>query len=122
MHVNLLIMKKEIKFYRKANGDCPVENFLDSLPGKVAQKVVWVLNLVEDLERVPSHYFCKLTATDDIWEFRIKLGSNIYRVFAFMDGNRVIVTNGFVKKTQKSPSNEIERAEDYKSDYLSRRN
>ena len=116
------MMKKEIIFYRKPNGECPVEHFLDSLPSKVAQKVVWVLNLVEDLERVPAQYFCKLADTDNIWEFRIKLGSNIYRVFAFMDGNKVVVVNGFIKKTQKSPVNEIERAENYKRDYLSRRN
>ena len=115
-------MGKEIIFYRKTDGECPVEDFLNSLPSKVAQKVIWVLNLVEDFERAPAQYFCKLTDTDNIWEFRIKLGSNIYRVFAFMDGNKVIVTNGFIKKTQKSPTNEIEKAESYKNDYLSRRN
>ena len=98
-----------------------VEDFLDSLPGKVAQKIVWVLNLVEDLERLPAQYFCKLVDTDNIWEFRVKWGSNIYRVFAFMDGNKVVVTNGFIKKTQKSPAHEIEKAKNYKKDYLSRR-
>ena len=115
------MMNKEIIFYRKANGECPVEDFLDPLPARIAQKVIWTLNLIEDLERVPAHYFCKLAGTDNIWEFRIKLGSNIYRVFAFMDGHKVIVTNGFIKKTQKSPTNEIEKAENYKRDYLSRR-
>jgi phage-related protein len=98
-------MKKEVDFYRKPGGECPVEEFLNSLPDKVAQKVTWTLSLVED-----------------IWEFRIKLGSNIYRVFAFMLGHKVIVTNGFVKKSQKSPVNEIEKAQNYKRDYLSRRN
>ena len=62
-------MNKEIVFYRKASGECPVEKFLDSLPDKVAQKMVWVINLAEDLERVPANYFCKMVDTDNIWEF-----------------------------------------------------
>lgn len=114
-------MKKEIKFYRKSPSDCPVQEFLDSLQGKVAQKVIWVLGLVEDLERVPAQYFCKLADTEDIWEFRIKLGSNIYRVLAFWDGNVVVVTHGFIKKTQKTPPQEIERAENYRHDYFSKK-
>ena len=113
-------MKKEIQFYKKPNGECPVESFLDALPAKVAQKAVWVLNLIEDLDRVPAHYFCKLADTDDIWEFRIKFGSNIYRVFAFFDGHKVIVTHGFFKKTQKIPREEIEKAENFKNDYFQR--
>ncbi len=115
------MMKKEVLFYKKSNGECPIEIFLESLPSKAAQKVVWVLNLAEDLERVPAHYFSKLSDTDNIWEFRIKLGSNIYRVFGFLDGHKIVLTNGFIKKTQKSPFHEIERAENFKKDYLARR-
>ena len=59
--------------------------------------------------------------TEDIWEFRIKLGSNIYRVLSFWDGNKIVLTHGFIKKTQKTPVQEIERAEDYRRDYLKRR-
>ena len=99
-----------------------MKDFLDSLPSKIVQKIVWVLDLAESLERVPGHYFCKLTDTDNIWEFRIKLGSNIYRVLAFMDGQQIVATNAFVKKTQKTPIREIERAQNYKRDYFSRRN
>lgn len=121
MHVNIKMMKKEVVFYHKASGECPVQGFLDSLPSKVAQKITWVLNLVEDLERVPSQYFCKLADTQDIWEFRIKLGSNIYRVLGFWVGNKIILTHGFIKKTQKTPSQEIERSESYRKDYLLRR-
>ncbi len=113
-------MKKEILFYKKSDGDCPVEEFLDSLLPKVAQKVVWVLNLIEDLERVPSHYFCKLTDTDNIWEVRTKLGSSIFRIFAFFDGHKIVLTHGFVKKTQKTPQGEIEKAENFKKDYFQR--
>ncbi len=105
---------REIIFYRTVNNRCLVEEFLDSLPGKVAQKTVWVLKLLEDLEVIPAHYFSKLSGTDDIWECRIKQGSNIYRIFAFWKGNQIILTHGFIKKTQKTPQNEIEKSENYK--------
>ena len=57
-------MKREVLFYRKPDGRCPVEEFLDSLPAKAAPKIVWVLNLAEDLERIPARYFCKLADTN----------------------------------------------------------
>lgn len=110
-------MKREILFYRKTDGKCPVEEFLDSLPSKAAKKVVWVLNLAEDMGRIPSGYFCKLTDTDDIWEFRVRLGSDVFRIFAFWDGPMIILTHGFVKKTQKTPREEILMAENFKKDY-----
>jgi phage-related protein len=113
-------MKREVLFYRKSGGECPVEGFLDALPAKAARKVVWVLNLAEDLERVPSRHFCKLADTDDIWEFRVKSGPNIFRVFAFWDGPRIILTHGLVKKTQKTPREEIRTAESFKKDYFQR--
>ena len=99
-----------------------MQEFLESLPGKVAQKVAWVLSLVEDLDVVPSTYFKKLVSTEGIWECRIQLGSNAYRIFCFFDGNFVVVlTHGLIKKTQKTPQREIERAETYRKDYLRRR-
>ncbi len=90
---------------------------MDSLPGKAAQKVVWVLKLIEDLEIVPSRYFSKLTGTEDIWECRVGFGSNIYRLFGFLHAGEVILTHGLVKKTQKTPRSEIERAEAIKKEY-----
>ena len=106
-------MGKTVIFYRTADGKCPVQEFLDSLPGKTAQKVTWVLNLIEDLDVVPSTYFKKLVNTEEIWECRIQLGSNAYRIFCFFDGHSVVVlTRGLIKKTQKTPQREIERAED----------
>ncbi len=115
-------MGKTVIFYRTADGKCPVQDFLDSLPGKAAQKVTWVLNLIEDLDVVPSMYFKKLVSTEEIWECRIQLGSNAYRIFCFFDGHSVVVlTHGLIKKTQKTPQKEIERAEAYRKDYLQRR-
>ena len=96
-------MGREVNFYKTSGGKCPVKEFLDSLPGKAAQKITWVLSLLEDLRIVPSLYFKKLPGTDDIWECRIKPGSNIYRIFAFFSGNEVILTHGIVKKDKEKP-------------------
>ena len=112
-------MKRTIIFYTTADGKCPAKDFLDALPGKVAQKVTWVLRLLENLDVIPRSYFKKLTGTDELWECRIQFGSNAYRLFCFFaDGNVVVLTHGFAKKTQKIPKNEIERAEAYRLDFL----
>ena len=100
---------------------CPVEEFLDSLSGKQAQKVIWVMQLVEDLVQVPKQYFKKLVNTADIWEIRIQLGSDIFRVLGFfVDDARFVATNGFQKKSQKTPIKEIVLSEKRKLDYISR--
>ncbi len=113
--------KREVKFYRTEDGTCPTQEFLDSLPDKVAQKVAWVLKLIQDLEMIPSTYFKKLEATEDLWECRVQLGSNAYRFLAFFSRRSVIVlTHGFSKRSQKMPRNEIERAEAYKKDFMRR--
>ena len=61
-------MGRTVIFYKTADGKCPVQEFLDSLPGKAAQKVAWVLNLLEDVQIVPSSYFKKLVGTEEMWE------------------------------------------------------
>jgi phage-related protein len=92
------------------------------LTSKQADKITWTLSLVEDLPFVPKQYFKKLKGTDDIWEVRVELGNDIFRLLGFFDsGNLVILTNGFAKKTQKTPANEIIVAEERKRDYLSRK-
>jgi phage-related protein len=115
-------MPRTVIFYKTVDGKCPVQEFLDSLSGKVAQKILWTLRLLEDLEIVPSIYFKKLTGTEEIWECRIQHGSNIYRIFCFFDSHSVVVlTHGLVKKSQKTPQREIDKAESYRKEFLSRR-
>jgi phage-related protein len=114
-------MSRTVIFYKTGDGKCPVKEFLDALPGRAAQKVAWVLNLLEDLDIVPSSYFKKLVGTEDIWECRIQFGSNAYRIFCFFFNNSVVLTHGFVKKSQKTPAREIERAEAYRRDFFKRR-
>lgn len=113
---------KQIEFYRTRSGYCPVKEFLDSLSGKQAQKVTWVLKLIEEHHPVPRQYFKKLVNTDDIWEVRIQFGGNIFRLLGFLEGEQLLIlTSGFVKKTQKIPRNEIATAEKRKRDYLDQR-
>ena len=112
---------KKIIFYRTASGKCPVEEFLESLSSKQAQKTTWVLSLIEELPSVPTKYLKKLVNTDDIWEVRIKYGSDIFRLLGFFDGSKLVVLNhAFQKKTQKTPHRAIKIAEDRKKDYFNR--
>jgi len=112
---------REIIFYRTKAGACPVEGFLDSLAAKPAQKVAWVLQLIEELDTVPSQYFKKMINTNDLWEVRIQTGGNIFRILGFLSKNNLVVlTHGFQKKTQKTPHKEIKLAEDRKKEYLNR--
>ncbi|NJL65028.1 MAG: type II toxin-antitoxin system RelE/ParE family toxin [Methylacidiphilales bacterium] len=114
---------REIIFYRADSERCPIEDFLDFLSAKQSQKVLWVLRLIEELEFVPSQYLKKLVNSDDIWEVRVNLGNNTFRLLGFFDNDSLIVlTNGFAKKTQKTtPFQEIYLAEQRKKDYLSRK-
>jgi len=113
---------RTINFYRLPNGNSPIEEFLDSLTGKQAQKVFWVLQLVEELEIVPRQYFKKLIDSEGIWEVRIQFGNDIFRLLGFFeDGSLLILTNGFTKKTQKTPPQEVALAVRRKEDYLARR-
>lgn len=119
-HVNLAVIRK-INFYRTDDDKCPIEEFLDSLSSKQVQKVAWVLQLVEELDLVPTTYLKKLVNTDDIWEVRVQVGGNIFRLLGFFDhDNLVILNHGFQKKTQKTPPKEIKIAESRKKDYLQR--
>jgi phage-related protein len=114
--------KRTINFYRLPNGQSPVEAFLDSLTGKQAQKILWVLKLIEELESVPRQYFKKLVDSEGIWEVRVQLGGDAFRLLGFFDGGvLLILTNGFAKKTQKTPTQEIALAVRRKNDYLARK-
>ncbi len=112
----------EIDFYKKGNGKSPVEEFLNSLTAKQAQKVVWVLQVIEELPKVPTTYLKKLINTDDIWEVRVKSGNDTFRLLGFFDGPKLIVLNhAFQKKTQKTPKQAIKLAVKRKRDYFKRR-
>ncbi len=115
-------MLREIKFYKTAKGKSPVEEFFNTLSAKQAQKVIWVLKLIEELNMIPKQYFKKMVNTDDIWEIRVKFGSNIFRLLGFFDGAKLIViSHAFQKKMQKTPRQAIQLAEQRKQDYFRRK-
>lgn len=113
---------RTVDYFTTSSGRSPVEEFLDSLTDQQAKKVVWVLRLIERLDIVPTQYFKKLVGTENIWEVRVQFGGNIFRLLGFFEReNHVILTHGFVKKTQKTPPQDIELTQQRKRDYLQRR-
>ena len=94
-------------------------DFFESLKPDVKKKFNWTLQLIATIERVPEKYFKHITNSTGIYEVRVEVGTDIYRVFGFFDkGNLVILVNGFQKKTQKTPKKEIELAEKLKKKYF----
>jgi phage-related protein len=86
---------------------------------KVKDKIIWTLKVIETLQQVPEDYLKHLEGTDGLYEIRVKLGSDIFRIFCFFDkGKLVVLANGFHKKTQKTPKQEIEKALSIKQAYI----
>jgi len=93
-------------------------DFFESLKPEVKKKFNWTLQLICTIERVPIKYFKHMTNTTGLFEIRVEVGSDIYRVFSFFDeGKIIILINGFQKKTQKTPKKEIRMAEKLKKQY-----
>ena len=94
-------------------------NISKAFHSKQAEKVVFVLDLIETAEVVPRKFFTKLTATDGIGEVRVRLGNNIFRLLGFLDGGELLILNhAFTKKTQKTPKKETQKAEQRKTEYF----
>ena len=86
---------------------------------KVKIKISWTLDVISQLERVPETYLKHLENTDGLYEVRVQSGNDIFRIFCFFDkGQLVVLANGFVKKTQKTPKREIEKAIKIKEEYF----
>ncbi len=84
----------------------------------VRLKIDWTIDLIRAIPIVPKKFFKKLKGTDDLWEIRVSANKGIYRIICFYDNeNLIILTTGFQKKTQKTPKNEIKRAERIKKEY-----
>lgn len=110
----------EVILYEKEDGECPVEEFLDSIDGKMAAKVTTDMKILATAGPALREPRSK-ELEDGIFELRTKLGSNISRVlYFFVVGKRIVLTNGFIKKTQKTPQAEKDKAKRYRADYLRR--
>lgn len=87
------------------------EKFFREQSPKVRDKIIKVLDIIEQIDRIPTTYLKYIEGTNGLFEVRIQLGNNIFRIFCFFDGNKfVVLLSGFQKKTQKTPSSEIEKA------------
>jgi phage-related protein len=97
--------------------------FYNSQRKEVQDKIDWVIGLVRTLRIIPERFFKHIEDTDGIFEIRVKVGNNIFRIFCFFDkGNLIILLNGFQKKTERTPPDEIKRAKQLKQKYYEERN
>lgn len=93
-------------------------DFYNSQKPEVQDKIDWVIGLVRTVRMVPEKFFKHLEGTEGLFEIRIRVGTDTYRIFCFFDeGDLIILLNGFQKKTDKTPKNEIEKAERLKLKY-----
>jgi phage-related protein len=105
---------REIFYYKNYYLD-----FFNDLKPEVKKKLNWTLQLLSTIDRVPEKYFKHMTGSSGIFEIRVEVGSDIFRVFSFFDkGKLIILLNGFQKKSQKTPKNELELAEKLKKQYF----
>jgi phage-related protein len=110
----------EIEFYTLPDGRKPVEEFLDSLDINMNAKAVASIGILEQKGNALREPYSKPIAKG-LYELRIKFAGDITRIFYFFYfGRKIILTNGFIKKTQKTPTWEIGLAKKYKADYESR--
>ena len=94
-------------------------DFYENLEDNVQAKIEWTLNLIQVTQKVPEKYFKHLTGTKGLYEVRVEVGSNIFRIFSFFDkGNVVVLGNGFQKKSKKTPKQEIKMALKIMEEYL----
>ena len=112
--------KFKIIFYEKLNGRSPVEEFILSLDKKMRAKTIGLLEILEEKGNMLREPYSK-HVDDGIFEIRCKVGSNISRVlYFFYHGEKIILTNGFIKKTQKTPIEQIKIAKEFRADYKRR--
>lgn len=84
------------------------------------EKIIWTFDLIEEIDKVPETYLKHIENTEGLYEIRVQQGSDIFRIFCFFDqGQLVVLANGFQKKTQKTPKQEIDKALKIKQEYES---
>ena len=110
----------KVVFYSKENGDTPFLDFYETLTPKMRARVFWTINLLKSAgPSLRDPYSAPLK--DGLFELRAKQGSDIVRcIYFFYKGRIVILTNGFIKKTEKTPRREIMKAKRYQEDWIRR--
>jgi phage-related protein len=93
-------------------------SFYEKQRQKVKEKIIWTFRIIETMQQVSEDYLKHLEDTNGLYEIRVQLGSDIFRIFCFFDkGKLIVLANGFQKKTQKTPKSEIEKALKIKKEY-----
>ena len=111
----------EIIYYEDANGNRPVEEFILNSDKKMRAKILLSINVIKELGPLARMPYSK-ELDDGIFELRAKSGSNISRIlYFFVIGKKIVLTNGFIKKTQATPRNELIKAKKYRADFLTRK-
>ena len=109
-----------VEFYEDADGDKPVEEFLLSLDVKMRAKLLGILEILQEKGNLLRELYSK-HLEDGIFEIRGKVGTDISRVlYFFFYDRKIILTNGFIKKSQKTPKKEIQMAKNRRHDYIER--
>ena len=107
-------MTREIRFHEKYFID-----FYVSLDINVQEKIEYIFKVIRTVDQIPQKFLKHIEGTDGLYEIRIKVGSNIYRVFCCFDAGRIVILfNGFLKKSQKTPKREIDKALKLKQEYF----
>jgi len=110
-------MAREIRFYEKYFID-----FYLSLDLSVQEKIEYVFKVIRTVDMIPQKFLKHIEGTDGLYEIRVKVGSDIYRVFCCFDAGRIVMLfNGFQKKSQKTPKKEINKALKIKQDYFNKK-
>jgi phage-related protein len=100
------------------HGDYFTQFYLEQTSG-VQEKIEYVLRIIRQVERVPKTFLQHMEDTEELYEIRIEYGSNIFRIFCcFDEGNLVVLFNGFQKKSQKTPVNELQLAKRLMKEYF----
>jgi phage-related protein len=95
------------------------QEFFISADDKLREKIGYVFHIIKNKEKIPVKFLKYMEGTDGLYEIRVEMGNNIYRIFCCFDkGNLVVLLNAFQKKTQKTPKQEIVLAEKLKKEYF----
>lgn len=93
-------------------------DFFERQPKIVRDKIDWTFKVIAALDRIPETYLKHLENTNGLYEIRVQLGGNVFRIICFFDdGKLIVILNGFQKKSRKTPRNEIEKAKKIKERY-----
>lgn len=107
-------------FYETELGYSPAEEFMKSIDIKMRAKLAGIISILQEYGNQLREPYSK-HLEDGIFEIRGKVGSDISRVlYFFYHDRKIILTNGFVKKTNKTPRSELEKAKKYRNDYYER--